>query len=79
MLGWHLRGVAGKYAKGLLRPEPSAKYGENVSSTDKLWRNGRYHRVAAQGLRSSYEAIEFATLEWVDRFNNWRLLQPVGK
>lgn len=26
----------------------------------------------------SFEAEEFATLEWVDRFNNRRLLEPVG-
>jgi putative transposase len=24
------------------------------------------------------EAIEFATLEWVDWFNNQRLLEPIG-
>src|SRR4030081_137570 len=26
----------------------------------------------------SLEAVEFATLEWVDCFNNWRLLEPIG-
>ena len=26
----------------------------------------------------SLEAVEFATLEWVDRFNNRRLLEPIG-
>ena len=26
----------------------------------------------------SYEAVEFATLEWVDWFNNRRLLEPIG-
>ena len=26
----------------------------------------------------SFEAVEFATLEWVDWFNNRRLLEPVG-
>ena len=24
------------------------------------------------------EAVEFATLEWVDWFNNRRLLEPIG-
>jgi putative transposase len=24
------------------------------------------------------ESVEYATLEWVDRFNNQRLLEPVG-
>jgi putative transposase len=26
----------------------------------------------------SFEAVEFATLEWVDWFNNRRLLAPIG-
>ena len=27
---------------------------------------------------ASFEAVEFATLEWVDWFNNRRLLEPIG-
>jgi len=27
---------------------------------------------------SSFEAVEYATLEWVDWFNNRRLLEPIG-
>ena len=26
----------------------------------------------------NFEAVEFATLEWVDWFNNRRLLEPIG-
>ena len=26
----------------------------------------------------SFESVEFATLEWVDRFNYRRLLEPIG-
>ena len=26
----------------------------------------------------SFEAVEYATLEWVDRFKNRRLLDPIG-
>jgi putative transposase len=26
----------------------------------------------------SFESVEFATLEWVDWFNNRRLLEPIG-
>jgi putative transposase len=26
----------------------------------------------------SIEVVEYATLEWVDRFNNRRLLEPIG-
>jgi len=34
--------------------------------------SGRLLRV------SSFEAVEYATLEWVDWFNNRRLLEPIG-
>jgi len=30
------------------------------------------------GPRRSLEAVEFATLEWVDWFNTRRLLEPIG-
>ena len=30
------------------------------------------------GRGASFEAVEFATLEWVDWFNNRRLLEPIG-
>jgi transposase InsO family protein len=33
----------------------------------------RLHRTDA-----SLEAVEYATLEWVDWFNNRRLLEPIG-
>ena len=43
------------------------------------WRSpcepGQRHR---RGPWRSLEAIEFATLEWVDWFNNRRLLEPIG-
>jgi transposase InsO family protein len=28
--------------------------------------------------RRSFDAVEYATLEWVDWFNNRRLLEPIG-
>jgi putative transposase len=28
--------------------------------------------------RRNLESVEYATLEWVDRFNNRRLLEPIG-
>ena len=37
--------------------------------------NGLYNR---QGPWRSFEAVEYATLEWVDRLNNRRLLVPIG-
>jgi transposase InsO family protein len=40
-----------------------------------LYEVGAIHR---RGPRHSFEAVEFATLEWVDWFNNRRLLKPIG-
>ncbi|MGR3524553.1 MAG: IS3 family transposase, partial [Paracoccaceae bacterium] len=31
-----------------------------------------------RGRLRSLEAVEYATLEWVDWFNNRRLLEPIG-
>ncbi len=37
--------------------------------TEAIWRRGPW---------KSFGAVEFATLEWVDWFNNRRLLEPIG-
>jgi len=34
--------------------------------------------INLRGPWRSLEAVEFATLEWVDWFNNRRLLEPIG-
>ena len=34
--------------------------------------------IHRQGPWRSFEAVEYATLEWVDWFNNRRLLEPIG-
>ena len=34
--------------------------------------------INRRGPWRSFEAVEFATLEWVDWFNNRRLLEPIG-
>ena len=34
--------------------------------------------IHARGPWRSLEAVEYATLEWVDWFNNRRLLEPIG-
>jgi putative transposase len=34
--------------------------------------------IHPRGPWRSFEAVEFATLEWVDWFNNRRLLEPIG-
>jgi transposase InsO family protein len=43
---------------------PSTYHGHIAQRIDARWR--------------SLEAVEFATLEWVDWFNNRRLLEPIG-
>jgi putative transposase len=34
--------------------------------------------IHRRGPWRSFEAVEFATLEWVDWFNHRRLLEPIG-
>ncbi len=34
--------------------------------------------IHRRGPQRSLEAVEYATLEWVDWFNNRRLLKPIG-
>ena len=42
--------------------------------------NGLYKAevIHRRGPWRSFEAVEFATLEWVDWFNTRRLLEPIG-
>ena len=42
--------------------------------------NGLYKAevIHRRGPWRSFEAVEFATLTWVDWFNNRRLLEPIG-
>jgi transposase InsO family protein len=39
---------------------------------------GPLRSSAGAGAWRSLEAVEFATLEWVDWFNHRRLLEPIG-
>ena len=43
-------------------------------------RNGLFKTevIRRRGPWRNLEAVEFATLEWVDWFNNRRLLEPIG-
>ena len=42
--------------------------------------NGLYKAeiIHRRGPWRSFDAVEYATLEWVDWFNNRRLLEPIG-
>lgn len=53
-----------------------ASYDNALAETiNGLYRAEAIHRRGPWG---SFEAVEFATLEWVDWFNNRRLLEPIG-
>ena len=40
--------------------------------------NSNPKRSSFKGSDQSFEAVEFATLTWVDWFNHRRLLEPIG-
>jgi len=46
------------------------------TSRSRLYTAEVIHR---RGPWRSFEAVEFATLEWVDLFNNRPLMEPIGK
>ena len=55
--------VAGSYDNAL------AETIIGLYKTEVIRRNGPWRNI---------EEVEFATLEWVDRFNHRRLLEPIG-
>jgi putative transposase len=46
-----------------------------VETINGLYKAEVIHR---RGPWRNFEAVEYATLEWVDWFNNRRLLEPIG-
>jgi putative transposase len=48
-----------------------------VDALDRVLES-RCFATIRRGPWRSFEAVEFATLEWVDWFNNRRLLEPIG-
>jgi transposase InsO family protein len=61
--------------------EPSVgSVGDSYDNTLAETINGLYKAevIHRRGPWRSFEAVEFATLEWVDWFNNRRLLEPIG-
>ncbi len=87
--GWFTTAIAGsqyvsiKYTQRLAQAgiEPSvgsvgASYDNALAeSVIGLFKAEVIHRLGAW---RSFEAVEFATLEWVDWFNHRRLLEPIG-
>ena len=52
-----------------------AKGHDFVRTVNGLYKAEVIHR---RGPWRSFEAVELATLEWVDWFNNRRILEPIG-
>jgi len=75
--------VSIKYTERLAQAgvEPSVgSVGDSYDNALAETINGLYKAevIHRRGPWRSFEAIEFATLEWVDWFNNRRLLEPIG-
>ena len=61
--------------------EPSVgRVGDSYDNALAETINGLYKTelIRRRGPWRSFEAVEFATLEWVDWFNQQRLLEPIG-
>jgi putative transposase len=75
--------VSIKYTERLAQAgiEPSVgSVGDSYDNALAETINGLYKAevIHRQGPWRSFEAVEFATLEWVDWFNHRRLLEPIG-
>ena len=75
--------VSIKYSERLAqaRIEPSVgSVGDSYDNALAETINGLYKAevIHRRGPWRSFEAVEFATLEWVDWFNHRRLLEPIG-
>jgi transposase InsO family protein len=75
--------VSVKYTERLAEAgiEPSVgSVGDSYDNALAETINGLYKAevIHRRGPWRSFEAVEFATLEWVDWFNNRRLLEPIG-
>jgi putative transposase len=75
--------VAIRYAERLVEVGIDPSVGSVGDSYDNALAetiNGLYKTevIRRRGPWKSLEAVEFATLEWVDWFNNRRLLGPIG-
>ena len=75
--------VSNKYTERLAEAgvEPSVgSVGDSYDNALAETINGLYKAevIHRRGPWRNFEAVEFATLEWVDWFNNRRLLEPIG-
>jgi len=75
--------VSIRYSERLAEAGIEPSVGSVGDSYDNAWAetiNGLYKAEVIHRRRPwrSFEAVEFATVEWVDRFNNRGLLEPIG-
>ncbi len=88
MVAWCIIPIAAQYVSiryterlALAGVEPSVgSVGDSYDNALAETINGLYKSevIHRRGPWKSMEAVEFATLEWVDWFNNRRLLEPIG-
>jgi len=62
-------GIAPRSAAAAIRTTTRCGIGDRALKTEVIRRNGPWRHL---------EAVEFATLEWVDWFHRRRLLEPIG-
>ena len=62
-----------------MRPQPALDRHRSINALAETI-NGLYKAevIHRRGPWRNFQTVEFATLEWVDRFNNRRLLEPIG-
>ena len=65
------------------RPASSPRSAASATATTMLWPRRstvsyKAEVIHRRGPWRSFDAVEYATLEWVDWFNNRRLLEPIG-
>ncbi len=75
--------VSIKYTERLAQAGIEPSFGSVGDSYDNALAetiNGLYKAkvIHRRGPWRTFEAVEFANLEWVDWFNNRRLLEPIG-
>ena len=71
-----LRSAASGTAEPVLGPaKPDPRDNALAQTVNALYKAEVIHR---RGPWRSVEAVELVTLEWVDRFNNRPLLEPIG-
>ena len=73
-------GVVGEALKPFRDDVVIASVGDSYDNALAETINGLYKAevIHRRGPWRSFEAVEFATLEWVDWFNHRRLLEPIG-